>query len=333
MDLNRFGSMCLGHKPVSIISCEPVPQSILDLLPRLYRSYSRHVSVDKLQALAIRRLGTLVGSSDCLLIVVRHRGRMQGFACWRTLSEESRLLGRAVAHVEMMIAEGDYMASRQILAELVGRVLTSCREHDITYLTARISADELATIHTLEEAGFQIIKRNVTLSLQPGIPAPMTERGTYKTRLSSEKDFDEILKITRTGSSADWFHCDPALCRGVSDRLAEVFTLNCCRSADAVLVASSCGSIQAYASCKIDADTSSIVGIGCGSISSLGWYRHPEQDVSSFIENAALAWLSQHDVQIAEMTSEKQCPAEDRSGEDNWSYITGVNLVLRKLLG
>ncbi len=106
-------------RPISIVSREPVPASILGRITELYRAYLTHVPAETLRDLAIRRLGALTKSRDCLVIVLRERGAMRGFGCWRMAREDSELFGVAVPRVEMMIAHADNAAKSPLLTELL----------------------------------------------------------------------------------------------------------------------------------------------------------------------------------------------------------------------
>lgn len=321
----------MASEAVSIISVESLPSGIVTKLPELYRAYSGYASREQLRTLAIRRLRALVSKPECFLIAARQRGAIRGLACWRFLTGESRISGFSRAQVEMIIAEGDYVESRDVLVQLINRILASFRENQVAHVTIRLNAEEVPTIVVLKEWGFEAIKRESTLWLRPQSPGPLPCEGDYEVRAFSEENFDEILRIAQSRFAEDCFHADPVLSTEMVGRLSQAFAFDRCTVADTVLVTLEKGRIVAYATCKTDSE---LPGILRGIIDSCAVAEEcrTTQEVSGFMQRAAIAWLSQRNVQIAETCFDASGLAGTSSPEESAFKVIGNQLVLRRIL-
>ncbi len=141
--------------------------------------------------------------------------------------------------------------------------MTSCREHEVAYVGMHVDAEDTYTIHALKAVGFEKIVGSLTRFLSARAPIPLPEEGHCQARLFVHDGVQKSAETARMATSVDRFHADPVFSRNWADQLAEELTLNCCRRSNSVVVVSVDGSLQGYASCTLDADTSSVLGIGC----------------------------------------------------------------------
>src|SRR5260370_28831314 len=101
---------------------------------------------------------------------------------------------------------------------LLARILEEAGERGIRYLTARVDAADLSTVHVLERSGFDMIDAIQTFSLhleKKGVS------GQFETRLFREPDLPQVLEIARSSYVHDRFHADSAIQPSVADRINE----------------------------------------------------------------------------------------------------------------
>jgi len=174
-----------------------------------------------------------------------------GAAAWRALQWDTHQFGISAARLEALDASGFYREARAEKSTLLALVLNECHSAGVRYLTARVDAGDLTSIHSLEEAGFELIDgiQTFLLSINGNHSSPPPDA-----RLFRPSDMTDVLEIARTAFVFDRFHADPSLAPEVADRVNEDWTRNCClgAAADAVLVAEEEGCVVSYVTCRID---------------------------------------------------------------------------------
>jgi ribosomal protein S18 acetylase RimI-like enzyme len=195
---------------------------------------------------------------------------------WRRLEWDSAKFGFPAARLESGW-------ERDRLPEIVAE----CRRAGIRHLTARCDADDLAAVHALERARFQLLDGIQTFALELS-EAAMPARGAVEVRDFLDGDRAQVLAIARESFVYDRFHADAALEPGVADRVNEDWVDNCCRGimADAVFVAEEAGVIQGFVTCKMDAARHTGV---IGMVATLGSARR--RGIAREITVEALRWF------------------------------------------
>lgn len=178
-----------------------------------------------------------------------------GAAEWRALAWDTEQLGIPVARLDYLNASGPYAEARAEKEELIALVVHGCRESAIRYLSTRVDSGDLATIHALESAGFELIDGIQTFCLS--LDGTQTV-APPDTRLFEQNDLPEVLAIGRSAYVLDRFHADPVLSKESADALNESWTRNCCLgiAADAVLIGAEECRVASYVTCRVDRQSS-----------------------------------------------------------------------------
>jgi hypothetical protein len=328
---SRPDSGAMSYKPVSIISREQLPSSLVMRLPQVYRNYSQHAAQERLAQMALRRLAALVGNPECHLVLQRRRGTIHGLVCWHIDKKQSKVFGSPVGRVEMIITGAD---GPPAITDLLDRLLAACSENNVRYLTVSLDSREMYVREALELAGFELmpsVTDTVFLPLSSHVHMP-DEHG-YESAILNTADFAHILEFARSGVSLDCFRTDSGLPADVAGRLASAHILDACGNADRIVAASLNWRTVAYATCKIDTETSLSLNIACGAITSLAVAPDaPGNRTRSFIIQAALSWFSQCGTQIVDVCSEVDSALPGICSEAGPCQVTGRKLFLRKIL-
>ena len=201
-------------------------------------------------------------------------------SAWRRLEWDSARFGFPAARLESGWGR-----------DRLPQIVAECRQEGIRHLTARCDARDLAAVHALERAGFQLLDGIQTFALELSEAAmPAHGAAGVWNLLDSRHDSDreQVLAIAREAFVYDRFHEDSALEPGVADRVNEDWVDNCCRGimADAVLVVEEAGVVQGFVTCKMDAARHTGV---IGMVATLGSARR--RGVARAISAEALRWF------------------------------------------
>lgn len=249
-----------------------------------------------------------------------------GTAVWSTLEWDSGQFGMLAARLDLLDSSGPYAEARSKRRELLGEVLDQCREAGICHLSARVNTGDFATIHALEEAGFELIDGILTFLLSLKGIHTAAPSGT---RLFESRDLPEVLKIGRTAFIFDRFHADPALSQAVADRVNESWTRNCClgTAADAVVVAEEDGRVASYVTCRADRNAGHGVII---LVATAEWARG--RGAARRASAAALHWFDVQGLETVEVGTQIRNIPASRLYETLGFRLTRTSLTFRKVL-
>jgi GNAT superfamily N-acetyltransferase len=221
---------------------------------------------------------------------------VEGVVCWTSLKWDTQQFGFPAARLDVCFAQGRHPESRRRKAELVRHVVEECRAEGIRHLSARIPAQELSTVHALEETGFEYLGGLQTFST---IPARSARAESYfNIRTVRRQDVSQLLEIARTAFVYDRFHCDPALPEGVADRLHVEWVKNCCSGsqADVVFVAAAGSEVIGFLTCSIDRETAT------GTIGLVATAQNSRRSgVARGLTYAALEWFEKQQTRQVEV--------------------------------
>src|SRR5579871_4676195 len=112
-------------------------------------------------------------------------------------------------------------------------------------------------IHTLENAGFELLDGIQTFALELDNPGGLSGIDAPNVRPLRSSDRPQVLAIARTAYVYDRFHADSALSQEIANRVNETWVDNCCRGemADVVFVAEENDEILGFVTCKIPPET------------------------------------------------------------------------------
>ncbi|HLK21560.1 MAG TPA: GNAT family N-acetyltransferase [Bryobacteraceae bacterium] len=227
-----------------------------------------------------------------------------GVAEWRTLEWDSEQFGMPAARLDRLTVPGSYNIQRSHKRKLLSLVLGQCLEQGVRHLTARVDTADLASIHALEEIGFELVDGIQSFRLTLSQAHDTEPSGA---RLFNPADLPQVMAIGRTAFVFDRFHSDPQLAPSLADRVNENWTRNCCLgiSADVALVAEDEGRIASYVACRTDRESR------CGSIiliATAGWARG--RGMARRASLAALHWFRRQGMEYVEVgTQFRNIPA------------------------
>jgi ribosomal protein S18 acetylase RimI-like enzyme len=204
----------------------------------------------------------------------------------------------------------------------------------VRHITARVEPSDLATIHSLEKAAFEMIEgiQTFTLALRSHVPA---RPPIFETRLFVPNDLEQVLAIARSAYVYDRFHADAALSKETADTANEVWVRNAClgRTADAVVVVREAGTVLGYATCKVDAEAADCLGVSLGSISTVAVAAQAQRrGVGRSAILAALDWFRQHRVEAVDAGIQLQNIPAARLYERCGFQQADISLTFRKLI-
>lgn len=193
-------------------------------------SYPSHVFAEQYILKSIIKniqAGQALGNFD------KKTGLLKGFAAWDNLQWDSQMLGLKVAGISNLLIRNK--SAGQLI---VARILEENRKRKVEYLTAKIKASDLITLHILQNFGFQItgILVKMAISKNAMIQKEFIDGGNIRTFKSG--DLPILKQIASKSFFYDRFHCDSAISKKKSDQLHAMWVENDCRDrADKIFVA------------------------------------------------------------------------------------------------
>ena len=211
-------------------------------------------------------------------------------------------------------------------AESIAALVVAARKQHIRHLCARIPVDDMATIHALEAAGFQLLDGIQTFEME--LPAVLSEPPA-NVRLFQPSDLEAVLELARTAYVHDRFHADSALSREQADRVHETWMRNSCigGAADAVIVAvhPDTGDPSAYVTCELGGSIGIIVLVATSRIArGLGLARA--------VTLGALSYFKQQRCNRVRVGTQLRNIPASRLYEACGFQLLSVRLTYRKLL-
>jgi GNAT superfamily N-acetyltransferase len=277
----------------------------------------------------------LLGSEESLVTVTRQGSQVLGLASWRSLAFDSEQLGIPAARLDLLVSAGGYAEALERKVALLGIVAEECRLRGFRYLTARVAAGELSTIHALSRSGFDMLDGLVTFSIRLDRAERRPAPSTLEVRLFQEGDLDQLLEIARSSYTCDRFHIDRALAPGAADRLYAAWVTRSCtgKEADAVIVTTLGGRVAGYVTCKLVRDPRSggkpsggVIGLVATAEDARG------QGVASATLQAAFDWFRQQSVNVVEVGTQMQNAGACRLYGQCGFRMVRMSLTYRRLL-
>ena len=147
-------------------------------------------------------------------------GQTVGLVLFRLSSWDTEHFGYPCAIVEsVLIADGAYGDRRAIADGLAARLRAWLLAHDVRFTSARVSARDLAVVHSLEQHGFRFIEswvfnsRSTKNAVEPDDPLPL--------RPARPSDEAYMLEYSKDAFETQRFHADPHIERSQADGLYE----------------------------------------------------------------------------------------------------------------
>ncbi len=276
---------------------------------------------------ALERELDLLTSRRSFGTVTRNGRQALGVACWTHLAWDSEQIGMSAARVDLLVSGGGYQEALERKVSLLRNVVEECRLQGVRYLTARVSANDLSTVHALGRSGFELMDGILTFSLSLRDARPAPSRGGFDVRLFQPGDLDQILAIARSAYTCDRFHADRALAGGAADRLYAEWVRRSCsgEEADAVVVAARKDRVLGYVTCKVTPPVGSIVLVATAE-------EARGQGVARAALEGAFDWFRAQAVETVEVGTQMQNMSACRLYEQNGFRMSRMGLTYRRLL-
>lgn len=277
----------------------------------------------------------LLSNRDSSVSVTRTGNTIAGLVCWTHLRWDSEQLGMPVAKLDLLVSTGGYQEAFERKSALLRMAAEECRIRGVRYLTARVGAADLSTIHALGRAGFDMIDGILTFSmkLEDAVRRPVANG--IEVRLFQPRDLDQVLAIAQSAYTCDRFHVDRVLAPGVADRLYAAWVRRSCsgEEADAVVVAAKQGRVLSYVACKLTGESAASGEPSAGIIILVATAERARgQGVGSAAVQGALDWFREQGAQTAEVGTQMQNVAACRLYEQCGFRMSRMSLTFRRLL-
>jgi dTDP-4-amino-4,6-dideoxy-D-galactose acyltransferase len=322
-------------RPVNLVEDWKALERLLASRPKQLCACCRNrIEPGRLLQLTLQRARPCI-AAESSSIAVQPGGDICGLACWTRLDWDSAQFGFPAARIEFLLADGGYDSELDRKRILLARVLEQVRESGIRHLTARVDAADLASVHALEQCGFETIDAIQTFSLhldapRNGVPA------NFETRLFRDEDLAQVIEIAKSSYVHDRFHADSAIGPAAADRINEEWLRNSCslQAADAVVVAVEASTVLGYVTCKIDHETTQALGFCFASIVMVATRQQARgRGVAQACTSAALDWFRANDVDVVEVGTQLSNIPAARLYEKNGFRMAASSFTLRKIFG
>lgn len=243
------------------------------------------------------------------------------------LDWDSEQFGFPAARLHVPGAAGAH--DRAVNTKQLQTLLDECQAAGIRHLVARVDAGHVSMIHTLENAGFELLDGIQTFALELDRPPITTFMDGLTIRPLRWSDRPQVLTIARTAYVYDRFHADSALSKEVADRVNATWVDNCCRGtmADLVFVADQNDEILGFVTCKINPNTH--VGV-IGMVATHASARR--RGVARAITSACVNWFHRNGASMIEVGTQLANLPATRLYQAMGFRSVAVSLTFRKLL-
>lgn len=302
-----------------------------------FKPLARH---DGWQAAALldfscERVKSVMGNENGAAWVVLQQNRVRGFARFSILPWDSEQLRMKTARIDYLVAEGSYNEQRQIKETLLEQALLDIHDMGVWYLSVRVDASDLSSLHVLEEAGFITVDGLLTFALDLAEHRSAPNGHDFTIRLATAADADQAAALARTAYLYDRFHSDPFIDRERADELHAAWVHNSCtgKAADAVLLAEDKTGLLGFVSCSVQRDTTERLGRTVGTIALVAAAEHAQgRGVGYATTMAALEWFGQQGCEIVEVGTQVRNIPASRLYQKCGFRLVGSSISLRRLL-
>ena len=175
---------------------------------------------------------------------------LRGAAWTQPQPFDTQMLGWPAESIAGLVAEGDYIAAQGTKLQLLADLEEDCAGRGVQYLTCRVPAADVASVHALEQRGFLMLDTLLTFSLDSG--DAITDSTSTCIRAHREEDGPALRAIAARAFRYDRFHADPDIPPERADALHATWIENSCKGyADAVLVAEGDGVPRGFVTCRL----------------------------------------------------------------------------------
>ena len=239
----------------------------LNYLPFLEYGVGRDLIADYV----IGELAEIV-SSDGFVLVAEEAGEVVGLVDFKRLEWDSTHFGIETAKIDHLFASGDYFRSLYIKQKLISQLLMECHDRLVLHLSARVSKEDLSSIHALESKSFRLMDVLVTYSFYFKKQETREQVPAYPVRPFEQSDLPKLIEISlecfgQKPVATDRFHADPVLSKEKSDELYAKWLANLSKDpSNVLLVAEISGNPVGFNVCTYDKVVADKIHLRIGSM-------------------------------------------------------------------
>jgi ribosomal protein S18 acetylase RimI-like enzyme len=263
-----------------------------------------------------RLVQRIMQDSQSVVDFYPREGIPDGCAVYKKLDWDSEHFGFNVGSLHYLISrELGYKKEVKVKERLLESFNGWCSDHAISFVSTRVDAADLSTLHALERAGFYYVETLLTFGYRIGggtLTEPLRPVQPFQ-----QTEVDELAKIAANSFVQDRFHSDPYLDPEKSNELYRKWVINSCRGrAQEVLVVRDGGRPVGFITCQIE-DLREPLGIKFGIIDLIA--VSPEnrgRNLGTDLVRGSLRWFAQQGVDIVRVGTQA-------------ANIAGVNMYLQ----
>lgn len=298
-----------------------------------YDSYTSLFGEAKISELALTHTRQLLGSESSIAVACWNGDDLMAIAAASLLPWDTDQFGFVAARIDLFAAPGIYPESRSYLETLLPVFLGECQKHNIRHLIVRLASDELASLHVLGHAGFELIDGIQTFSRHLEQEPPPLLNGDFEIRQSGPGDVESVAEIARTSYTIDRFHSDNYLTGRQADDIHETWVRNSLsgKAADSVLVVAQGSQVLGFVTCKIDQKARAALGVAIGGIILVATAEKARgKGVAREATQESLRWFWNQGVNLVEVGTQLSNVKAARIYEQGGFRLSGVSFTLRR---
>jgi ribosomal protein S18 acetylase RimI-like enzyme len=279
-----------------------------DMLERLkplimsyqFKPYREHQIEDHLlESYVIDEIDSLLSHRDNFAFVAEERGTLVGLVSVERLDWDTKHFGIEMARIPHLIASDGYSKAYELKCKLISHVLAKCCQEKISHLSARVSKEDLTSIHALESKCFRLMDVIVTGSLDLRKREIAQIENQWHVREFRSNDVPKLVDIAiesfkENPVTKQHFNADPYLPKEKSEDLYVQWLINSCKGlADTVLVAEMNGTPVGFSACKVQTSLNEKIGVRFGVVFLTAVTPSARgKGIHASLLNAALHWFS-----------------------------------------
>lgn len=201
------------------------------------------------------------------IFVAQRDSQIDGLASLKLLPWDENIFKIKMATIPHLLSAGDYKRKKEISSRLLSRIMEACTELRIEHISARIDSQDMASIHALEEFGFQLMDILTYFVTDMHTYSIKQIKTSLHLREFKKTDIEDVMEVARHGfrDYSDRFHVDPHLESQHCDNLYAEWAQNSCLGyADKVFVAEKDKAVIGFITARIHKDVENFATVRLG---------------------------------------------------------------------
>ncbi len=213
-----------------------------------------------------------VASSGGFVLVAKEENEIVGLVSLKRSDWDTKHFGIEISKIGHLLATGDYLRSYSIKRRLVSALISKCERELLLHVSARVSKEDLSSIHALEDSRFKLMDVLVTYSVDLRKISPLSMEKKFNVRKFRSEEIPLLSQIALhcfqdSALATDRFHADPVLPKEKSGEVYSKWLISSSidPSSD-VLVAEIDGRPVGFNVCNVVGSLSDSIGLRLGNM-------------------------------------------------------------------